>query len=202
MSIRTEQPRLRKLIDALAEFYGLPRFAYKGEEYSAGELLEGLVLAESSGDPQARRYEAHQDRIGRTDAPTDPDTPGRDDGDVEDDASYGLTQVMGYNWRAILGLKVGTPITFAAFAFDVTFALRAGIRIFKDALASAAIAHPGAVEGELVVRALCRYNGGPTGDALVDVGGGHQDLRLRAYVDLVHSRCQLVRASRQAVRWV
>lgn len=195
MSLRTGEPRLRRLIDAFADFYQLPRFAYKGEEYSPAELLEGLVLAESSGDPKARRYEPHQDR------PTDPDVPGRDDGAAEDDASYGLTQVMGSNWRRILGLKPGTPMHFDAFACDVAFSLRAGIRVLKDELHAVYVQRPHAPEAEQVVRALCRYNGGPTGDAMVEVRPGVEDLRRREYVDKVARCAAIIRADRAAKGW-
>jgi transglycosylase-like protein with SLT domain len=202
LSLRTGEPRLRRLIDAIADTYELPRFSYKGETFTPGELLEGIVLTESSGDPRARRYEPHQDKVGRTDAPTDPDMPGRDDASHEDDASYGLMQVMGYNWRRILGLRPGTPIDFSAFAFDPVFSLRAGVLILVAELKAVYVSRPHADDSERVVRALCRYNGGPTGDQLVDVAGaGKQDLRRREYVDKVFTRCGQARADRIARGW-
>ena len=201
MNLRTSEHRLRRLIDAFADFYQLPRFAYKGEEYSPAELLEGLILAESSGDPRARRYEPHQDRVGRSDAATDPDMPGRDDGGLEDDASYGLTQVMGTNWRRILGLKPGTPINFDAFAFDAAFSISAGIRILKDELFAVFVRAPHSPLAEQVVRALCRYNGGPTGDAFVEVKPAVKDLRRREYVDRVAKSCSLARDDRRRLGW-
>lgn len=201
MSLRTAEPRLRRLIDALADFHALPRFSYKGEDFTAGELLEGLVLTESSGNPLARRYEAHQDKAGRSDAATDADTPARDDAATEDDASYGLTQVMGYNWRRILGLRPGTPIDFGAFAFDPVFSLRAGIKILDAELKAVYSIHPHAPDAERVVRALCRYNGGPSGDSMVEISPGKEDLRRREYVDLVFARCRQARDDRRSRGW-
>jgi hypothetical protein len=69
------------------------------ERFSAAQWLAGFVLTESSGRPDAKRYEPHQDRARRRDAAADPDTPDRDDGQLEDDASHGLKQVIGYNGR-------------------------------------------------------------------------------------------------------
>ena len=91
MNTRTYRP----LIDACALQVGLPPWG----DLRSGEWLEGLILQESGGNPKARRYEPHQDRAGRPDAPSDGDQPGIDDGQLEDDASYGLMQVMGSNVR-------------------------------------------------------------------------------------------------------
>ena len=103
----------RELINREASRVGLP--LWRGLE--PGCWLEGLVLAESGGRPEAIRYEAHQDRAGRRDAASDGDVAGRDDGLLEDDKSYGLMQVMGYNIRRLCGFHPGCPIRFA-FAFE------------------------------------------------------------------------------------
>lgn len=194
--LATAEAPLRRLIDALATFYRLPRFVYRGEDFTGGELLEAMVITESSGRPTARRYEPHQDKAGRADAHTDPDLPGVDSGDTEDDASWGLLQVMGFNWRRLLGVPVGTRIDYAKFALDPVFALRGGIAVFVEEFSRLYRQNPQMPEAERVVRALCRYNGGPTGDALVD-----GDLRRRVYVDKVAANARLVRASRFANGW-
>lgn len=195
--LRTAEPRLRRLIDAAAAFWGLPRFTYRGTTYSPGELLEGLVLTESSGNPSARRYEPHQDRAGRTDAPTDPDRPGVDDGDFEDDASFGLCQVMGYNLRRLVGVPVGVRMSFA-WAYEPGVNLWAGCQVLRGELAALYKADPHQPEMERVVCALARYNGGSTGD---DPTGPHGDIRLRAYVDKVADRCRTAYLDRQACGW-
>lgn len=198
MSLRTSEDRLRRLIDAMAAYHQLPGLTYEGATYTPGELLEGLILTESSGDPHARRYEPHQDRAGRTDAPTDADMPGRDDGESEDDASYGLTQVMGYNWRRILGLRPGTPVRFGYFAYDPVFSIRAGLIVLQSELQAVYRQHPHAGDDERMVRALCRYNGGPTGDVF---DPDTKDLRLRGYVKKVVSRAATAKADRQQKGW-
>lgn len=120
------------------------------------EWLEALVMQESSGNPRATRYEPHQDRAGRTDAASDADKPGQDDGMLEDDRSYGLMQVMGYNLRRLVGVPPGTPMKFD-WALDPLFNIAAGVAVLRGELA--------ATHGD-VARALARYNGGPTGDAI------------------------------------
>lgn len=196
--LRTGEPRLRRLIDAMAAYYQLPGLTYNGATFTGPELLEGLILTESSGDPAARRYEPHQDKPGRTDAPTDPDVPGRDDAGLEDDASYGLTQVMGYNWRRLLGLRPGTPVQFGSFAFDPAFSIRGGLRVLQDELVAVYRQHPHAGDDERMVRALCRYNGGPTGDV---IDPATNDLRRREYVVKVVNRAALAQADRRQKGW-
>lgn len=185
--------RLRPLILAVALTRDLP--TWRSLRYKLtmlpGEYLEALVLVESSGDPRARRYEPHQDRATRRDARLDPDTPDTDDGLLEDDASYGLMQVMGYNLRALLGV----PSVVAAagenwpvevpfqFAYDPVTNLSLGSQLLAAELK--------AVGGD-VERALARYNGGPTGDDVRPEYGN--DMRLRAYVDRVVGKARLILA--------
>jgi len=123
--------RFRRAIDAAAELYRLPAW----QEFTAGAWFEGLLLTESSGDPTARRYERHQDLADRRDAATDPDQPGVDDGRLEDDASYGLGQVMGYNLRRLVGAPPGTRLDFT-FALDPWFGLGASCRVLVVELAA------------------------------------------------------------------
>jgi hypothetical protein len=130
-----------------------------------GVWLEGLILTESAGDPRAYRYEAHQDKR------PDGDTPGKADGFHEDDASYGLMQVMGYNARRLVGVHAGVPMDFGwMFLPMVNIAL--GLRILCAELA--------ATKG-YVDRALARYNGGPTGERI----GADGTMRRQEYVDKV-----------------
>jgi hypothetical protein len=191
---------LRRLLDAAAILAGLPAWPYRDQVYTPGELLEGLVLTESSGNTRARRYEAHQDRADRRDAPQDPDTDDRDDGELEDDASYGLMQVMGYNVRRLCGLAPGTAMTFAWLYLPVTN-IAFGLRILLGEISAVraeiqAGKLPGGGRDRLVDRALARYNGGPTGDDLV--GGA---FRLQAYVDKVGRCAEQARVNRLRMGW-
>jgi hypothetical protein len=186
-------PKLRVLIEASAGFVRLPVFVYKGKSYTPGELLEGWILAESGCDPRARRYEPHLDRLARVGAPPDADTAGQDDGDLEDDASYGLLQILGSNARAMVGARPGTPLKFG-FLFRPMANLALCLRFFlEECMAPVYRLNPHETDQERLVRALCRYNGGPTGDAVVN-----GDFRLRAYVDRVATHCALARKLRGA----
>jgi hypothetical protein len=204
-SLRTAEPTFRRLVDAVAAFERLPRWSYKGEDYSAGELLEGLILTESSGNPLARRYEPAQDAPGRADAASDPDRPAVDDGLVEDDASYGLCQVMGYVLKGLL--KVDRPVRLDyGLLYRPLFGLAAGIEVLQGELRAVYLAHPAEDDSVRVVRALARYNGGPSGDALVPFPAkdGHPpvtDLRRREYVDLVAANAKRARDDRRACAW-
>lgn len=196
-SLRTAEASFRRLIDAVAAFEQLPRWTYRGEEYSAAELLEGLILTESSGNPLARRYEPHQDAPGRDDSKNDPDRPAVDDGPVEDDASYGLCQVMGYVLKGLL--KVDRPVKVDySLLYRPLFGLAAGIEVLKGELRAVYQRSPNDAESVRVVRALARYNGGPTGDAIDDTTG---DIRRRAYVDLVAGNAKRARDDRRASNW-
>jgi hypothetical protein len=213
MPLPTSYAPLRRLIDAKAVFAALPAFVsprYRAT-FAPGEWLEGLILTESSGNARARRYEPHQDRATRTDARAEPDECDVDDGDLEDDASYGLMQVMGYNIRALVG--VGTvktintprgprvvnasiaengqwpPMSFAwAFLPDTNITL--GIRVLLPELKAV---------GNDVERALARYNGGPTGDDVSPEYGN--DMRLRKYVDKIVDNARKVAADRRLLGW-
>lgn len=186
---------LRRLIDAKAAFASLPEFVsdHYRCSFSPGTWLEGLVLTESSGNARARRYEPHQDRATRRNAREDPDPPDQDSGDIEDDASFGLCQVMGYNIRKIVGVRMVDgrypPMSFA-WAFDADVNLWLGCTVLRWELA--------AVGGD-VERALARYNGGPTGDDVLPEYGN--DMRLRRYVDKVVKNSFLVDADRHARGW-
>jgi hypothetical protein len=207
VGLKTSDPKLRGLIDAAAAFVGLPVWHYRGIEYGPGEWLEGQVLTESAGNPRARRYEPHQDREQRAalhparefdvrlafHGSPDPDTPGVDDGDLEDDASYGLMQVMGYNIRRLVGAPAGTPLSFG-FAYRPILNLSLGLSVLLGELNAARQQHPTETESQHVERALARYNGGPTGDAPI---APHGDLRLRAYVDRVARFAELVQQDRR-----
>lgn len=184
--------RFRQLIDAAAAQVRLPGWTYRGRIYTGGEWFEGLVLGESAGDPMARRYELHQDRASRKDAPSDADHSDRDDGLLEDDASYGLCQVMGYNARGLVGVNPGTPMTFG-WLFLPMINIAMGLRILSGELQEVGldIARGKASQHQQVERALARYNGGSTGD---DPVGG--DIRLRAYVDRVAAHATLVQRDR------
>lgn len=146
--------------------------------YAPSEWLEGLILAESAGNPKARRYEPHQDTGVRKVRELDPDSPDIDDGLLEDDASYGLMQVMGYNVRQLCGVAKGTPMNFGFLYLPITN-LSFGLRILTAELQ--------ATRGD-VSRALARYNGGPTGETLQPNG----KMRLEAYVRRVYEHTREV----------
>ena len=92
-----------------------------------------------------------------------------DDGPLEDDASYGLMQVMGYNARRLVGALPGTKLDFGFLLLPITN-LAFGLRVLLGELAAT---------GNVVARALARYNGGPTGDSL----DGNGVMRRQVYVD-------------------
>jgi len=175
--------RYRRLLDAAAEVVALPGWTYHDQSFFPGEWLEGLVMAESSGDPSARRYEPHQDRAGRRDEASDGDTPGRDDGVLEDDASYGLMQVLGSNLRRLVGVRPGVSMHFGWALLPIAN-ISAGLRVLLEELRAT---------GGSVERALARYNGGPTGDARDERGV----MRRQVYVDRVFSMTRRVRRDRE-----
>jgi hypothetical protein len=162
--------RFRSLIDVLAAHAQLPPWNHGGETWPAAVWLEGQVLQESSGNPRARRYEPALDRR------PDGDTPGADDGAFEDDASYGLLQVLGSNIRAQLGIAPGVRMSFE-FAYDPAEGLLRGIRHLQTECFR--------IAGTDVARALAIYNGGPRGTSLVPGPGGELVLRRQDYVDAV-----------------
>jgi len=139
--------------------------------WSPAVWLEALILQESGGNHKAVRYERHQDQAGRWDAGSDADTPDVDDGLLEDDKSYGLMQVMGYNARLWAGAS--GAMNFAVLLRPIAN-IACGLWILVAELEAT---------HQNVARALARYNGGPTGDDLVD--GEH--MRRQVYVDGVAS---------------
>ena len=196
-SLRTSEIRFRRLIDAVAAYEQLPRWGYKGDQFTAGELLEGLILTESSGNPVARRYEPHQDAPGRKDQAQDPDTAARDDGPLEDDASYGLMQVMGYTFKGLLQVDRAVKMRFDLL-FLPLFGLAAGVEVLKRELRAVYAEDTTLDEDTRVVKALARYNGGPTGDDwILELG----DIRRREYVDLVAKNAKRAQDDRRAMGW-
>jgi hypothetical protein len=173
--------RYRKLLEACSDLVGLPPW----EDFRPAEWLEGLVMTESAGDPRAVRYEAHQDAPGRSDAASDADSPGQDDGTHEDDKSYGLSQVMGYNVRRMCGVPPGVPMDFSFMFLPITN-ISFGLRILLGELQAT---------GGNVERALCRYNGGPTGDRMVE-GSRGLEYRRAEYVRKVRMNADRVARDR------
>jgi hypothetical protein len=157
------------LIDALAAHAQLPPWMLTGQTYPAAIWLEGQVMQESSGDPRARRYEGLLDLV------PDGDTRGVDDAIWEDDASYGLLQVLGSNLRAMVGVPLGTRMSFD-FALRPAAGLVFGVRHLVDECLKP-------VAGD-VPRALARYNGG-LGGSLEVSKNGTLVLRRQDYVDAV-----------------
>lgn len=194
----TSEPHLRKYIDASAELATLPFWMYRGSQFTPGELLEGIILNESAGDAVARRYEPHQDRI------EDGDVTGRDDGPYEDDASYGLMQVMGYNVRVLCGVPVGVRMNFTFLYLpqtNISFGLRILTGEIRTSMKLMADQPEYLPYGGAVERALCRYNGGSTGDRLVDIPGNKKDYRLRAYIDRISDHALVAKADRNNRGW-
>lgn len=166
----------------MAGLVALPSWEYRGETFLPGEWWEGLILAESAGNPSATRYEPHQDRI------PDGDAPLQDDGRHEDDKSYGLVQLMGYNARTLCGVPAGTRMDFQWLLLPLVN-LALGLRLLVGELA--------ATEGD-VPRALSRYNGGPTGTSLVPGPDGSLVMRRQEYVDRVAQHARAVVRDRAA----
>lgn len=171
---------LRPMIDAAAEFVGLPAWHYQGHKYAPGVWLEGQILQESGGDPRAMRYEGHLDKA----SPGDADAPDDDDGLLEDDRSYGLMQILGANARALAGIAPHVPMNFGWLLLpmaNMAFGLRWLLMELR------------ATDGN-VSRGLARYNHGPKGE-WTDT----PDRRMRAqgYVDLVARQAALAQADRE-----
>jgi soluble lytic murein transglycosylase-like protein len=162
----------RPVIDAMAAFVALPSWDVNGTRYTGPEWLEAQVLTESSGNPDAVRYEPH----------LDPD--GHDDGLYEEAKSYGLMQVLGTNIRRLCGVEPGTRMDFS-FALLPLVNIALGVRMLTAELA--------ATQGD-VARALARYNAGTRGDQLDSQGR----MRGQAYVDRVAANAARVRADREA----
>lgn len=171
-----ETERYRRLIDACAATVGLPLWIKEGETFAPGEWLEGLILVESGGNPRAVRYEAHQDRQ------QDADRPGVDDGMLEDDRSYGLMQVMGYNVRVLCGVPAGVAMNFGWVLLPISN-LALGLRILSAELNTTKLHVPSA---------LARYNGGPFGNL-----PGAENLRNRVYVEKVAASAHSVKLHRE-----
>lgn len=168
----------RRLLDAAAELAALPAWTLAANEvYLPGEWLEAIVLTESSGRTAARRYEPHLD------AAPDGDTPQTDDGDFEDDASFGPMQVLGLNVRRLLEMAPMTRASWRAALCDWMTGVGFGLRVLRAELR--------ATNGD-VARALARYNGGPTGDRVMPDGS----IRRAEYVARVRSWARRVHADR------
>jgi len=169
---------LRPLIDGVAFTTNLPWW----RSWSPATWLEALILQESGGDSRAMRYERHQD----ISSLNDPDAPTTDDGLMEDDKSYGLMQVMGYNIRNIIRCPPNVKLHYG-FALRPVMGLALGLRILLQEL--------DATNG-VVSKALARYNGGPTGELEVSPG----KMRRQVYVDGVAAWAEKVARDRTAIR--
>lgn len=186
--------QFRPLIDRIAAYALLPPWVFRVREpesvqvFAPGTWLEGLIMTESAGFPDAVRYERHQDMLGRKDSATDQDTPGQDDGWIEDDKSYGLMQIMGYNLKALTHAPASARVDFRPF-LDPEVNMLLGTRLLVQEL------H--AVNGD-VPRALARYNGGPTGDDRLEPGA---PMRVQVYVDKVLANALGARRERIKSGW-
>ncbi len=168
---------VRRFLDATAALLHFPPWTLGiSETYTGGEWLEALVLVESSGRPDVRRYEPHLDR-----AP-DGDVPGRDDGDCEDDASWGPMQILGSNLRELLGLAPMTRANWRRIACNWPLGVGLGALFLAAELRGA---------DERVAVALARYNGGPRDNPRPD-----GTKRNQAYVDRVRAKAAEVWADR------
>lgn len=179
-------PDLRRLIDAAARHAELPTW----RSVSGPELLEGLILTESGGDPRARRYEPAHDRV------ADGDEPAVDNGDTEDSASYGLMQVMGFNLRKLVGVADGVPMDFS-WAYRPLANLAMGTRLFAAELHVAQVEAKQLAPNAAVDIALARYNGGHVSNGAAE----YPRLRNNGYVERVYSNAQRAQGDRRAVAW-
>ena len=164
--------RFRPVIKQAARLFGLPYLTV----YPPAVWLEAMILQESSGEPKARRYEPALDR-GSSQRP-DQDAPGQDDLMFEDDASYGLMQLLGSTYKDVLGIPQASRVPFNVLFHPI---VNIGIGCLYLAKLVAATDNSAA-------RALCRYNGGGLGDQLQADGR----FRRQEYVDAILRRCPLV----------
>lgn len=172
---------LRRLIDAAAHYVSLPPW----RSVSGPELLEGLILTESGGDPMATRLEPHQDRQ------ADSDAPNVDDGMSEDDRSYGLMQIMGYNLRRAVEVPDDVRMGYR-WALRPLANLAFGLRHL------CALIDPGDdIPGRAVDVALAQFNGGPRGNKASD----WPNLRNRSYVEKVFEHSERAHRNRVAMGW-
>ncbi len=168
---------VRRFLDATAALLRFPPWTLGiSEVYAGGEWLEALVLVESSGRPDVRRYEPHLDRV------ADGDVPVRDDGDREDDSSWGPMQVLGSNLRELLGLAPMTRANWRRIACNWPVGVGLGALFLERELRGAS--------GRVAV-ALARYNGGPRDNPRPD-----GTLRNQDYVDRVRAKAAEVWADR------
>jgi len=135
-------PYVLQVVAAIAHYINIP--FWRG--YKPWEILAGIVLTESSGNPNARRFE-----------------PGEavkygvqlDRGQHEPFASWGLMQVMGTNINVQLGLAPDcTMLNFKKFGGRELLGLAFGARELVEAMAM----HKDDFEA-----ALGQYNGGAWG---------------------------------------
>lgn len=137
--------------------------------------LEALIRQESGLRPRARRYER---RLNKPD-PRDGDVPEHDDGPLEDDASYGLMQILGSTARDYIGKPVVPGLWAASMSFAWLFRPMINVAI--------GCTHLAVLLNETdrdVARTLARYNMGWRGDHTMPDGS----LRNQAYVDAVLNR--------------
>lgn len=189
------------MLDAAALFVALPSW----RTVSGPELLEGLILAESGGDPNATRFERRQDQQ------ADGDSRDLDDGMREDDKSYGLMQVMGYNLRRLVGvpdrvkaygvqqLEVPVPMDFS-WALRPLANIAAGLRLLcaEIHVAETEVRKLGSGRDVPAVDvALARFNGGRKGNLVTD----YPLLRNGAYVERIFEHAQRAQADRKAAGW-
>jgi transglycosylase-like protein with SLT domain len=170
----------RPLIDAAAGLVSLPPWHYQGQTFAPGVWLEGQIMQESGGDPRAIRYEKHLDLKSFGDG----DNLGEDDGLLEDDASYGLMQILGANARALVGVASATPMNFGWLFLPMTN-IACGLRWLLMELRAA--------EGD-PARALARFNAGPRGEWANRQTG---QLTAQGYVDKVARQAMAVEAHRR-----
>jgi hypothetical protein len=174
---------LRPLMRDCAWWYGFP--IWQPDGIPAEVWLEAIAAHESLGDEEAVRYEERQDREGRGDSATDGDRPGVDDGWAEDDKSYGLFQIMGYNIRRLCGVPDGTPMNFR-WACEPPVNLWLACKVLEGELRTV---------GSDVPKALARYNGGPTGDDIRQTERG-AEMRCAEYVRRIREAVDLVQMDR------
>lgn len=156
--------------EVISVFRGVEQIA-KNNQVDPDVIL-AMIGVESSWNPYARRYEHAADR-----KLPDPDRPGLDDDIAEDDASYGLMQIMGSTAR-----KLCFRAPDFTNLYDVELNLTFGCKLMSQLLHHS--------NWNYAV-ALARYNGGYAGNPRPDGSLRNQDYVDRALMEYLKMRKHL-----------
>jgi hypothetical protein len=192
-ALKTADEKLRRFIDATAKLYELPAWVTDAGTFTPGELLEAMILTESSGRVNVSRYEPHLDKQ----SASDPDTPGQDDGLLEDDKSYGPMQVLGLNVRAQLGISSRVKMSYGFMQSFGPGVISGVAWLLAELRVARRNGYSLRTMPDDVTVAVARYNGGPRGNP--DERGV---LRTKGYVEKVKKWAKRVSDDRRQRDWL